>query len=164
MDLVLHPYPLSSVNAFTYSFVTEKGVEYYCSFVSYAEYFQNHPKIAQGFFAFNLELRDKNVRPRGIDKRIADTVITIVGDFLEGRNNAVVYVCDNSDGKEAVRARKFKSWFEYYDHPSSQIIQINDCLHVGGILLYCALLLHRKNKHKGEFAHAFLELTSDEEK
>jgi Family of unknown function (DUF6169) len=124
MDLVLRPYPLSSINAYTYSFITENGIEYYCSFVSYAEYFQKHPAVAPQFFAFNLELRDKKAKPQGNDIRIADTVVTIVGNFLEAQNNAVVYVCDNSDGREAVRARKFKSWFAYYDHPSHQIIQI----------------------------------------
>lgn len=36
------------------------------------------------FLFFNLELKDKHTKlPRGVDKRIADTVVTIVGDFLD---------------------------------------------------------------------------------
>jgi hypothetical protein len=164
MELVLLPYPLSSVNAYTYSFVTENGIEYYCSFISYAEYFPTHPSVAPHIFAFNLALRDKKAKPKGVDRRIADTVIMIVGNFLEAQNNAVVYVCDNSDGREAARYRKFKSWFAYYDHPSHHIYQLTQSFEAGGMTIHSAMLIHHKNKRKMEFVDAFFALLSDEEK
>jgi hypothetical protein len=68
--------------------------------LSYSEYFSKHPHIAPFVYSFNLELKDKNAKPKKYDSRIADTVITIVGDFLSSQVNAVVYVCDNSDEKK----------------------------------------------------------------
>ena len=73
--------------------------------------------------------------------------------------NAVVYICDPNDGKGFVRARKFKTWFNYYEHPSHQILQLNTDLEAGGIKLYTALLVHKKNKLKKQFIEAYLELT-----
>jgi Family of unknown function (DUF6169) len=165
MALLLHPYPIQKIDEFTYGFITSKGIEYYCSFLSYAAYFSNQPDIAPYFFSFNLELKDKKIKPpAGTDKQIADTAITIVGDFLASKSNAVVYVCDNSDGREAVRARKFLSWFAYYDHPSSKIVKVTSNFTVGGLSIYSSLLIHKKNKRLKDFVIAYLELTREEDK
>ena len=165
MDLNLRPYRLQRIDEFTYSFTTDKGIDYRCSFLSYAEYFPNHPDIASTFYSFNLDLKDKLAKlPRGTDKRIADTVISIVGRFLDSKVNAVVYVCDNSDGKEAIRAKKFLSWFNYFEHPSGKIIQVSHNFKAGGMLIYSSLLVHRKNKQFKKIVLAYLELTQDEDK
>jgi hypothetical protein len=164
MALLLQPYPIQKTDQFTYAFNTSKGIEYNCSFVTYAEYFPNHPKVAPYFFAFNLEQRDKKIKlPSGTDKQIADTIITIVGDFLNSEINAVVYICDNSDGREAIRARKFLSWYNYEEHPSHKIIKVSGDLDAGGITLYTALLVHKNNKLKKELVQAYLELIDYED-
>jgi Family of unknown function (DUF6169) len=159
MDSNLQPYRLLRINDLTYSFKTNTGVIYECSFVSYAEYFFEFPEIASKVFAFNIDRKDKTLKPRGKDPRIADTVVKIVGDFLVSQINAVVYVCDPSDGKGAARAKTFKSWFNYYEHDSIQIQQINACLEVGSDKLHTALLVHKKNKLKNKFVEAYLSLT-----
>ena len=166
MDLNLQPYRLLRVDDFTYSFTTDSGVKYKCSFLSYAEYFANYPDIADKVFSFNLDTVSSKPKQRGVDKRIAVTVVNIVGNFLMSRINAVVYVCDPADGKGSVRARKFKSWFDYYEHSSHQIIQLNSDLEAGGIKLYTALLVHRKNKFRKQLVEAYIDLTDidDDEK
>jgi hypothetical protein len=159
----LRPYLIQKIDEFTYGFTTSKGIEYYCSFLSYAEYFANHPDIAPYFFSFNLALKDRKIKlPPGTDKRIADTVVSIVGDFLISQTNAVVYVCDNSDGKESARARKFLSWFNYIDHPSHNIIEVTSNFNAGGMFIYSSLLVNKKNKRFTEMVMAYLELTDDD--
>ncbi|MEO8824148.1 MAG: DUF6169 family protein [Ginsengibacter sp.] len=120
--------------------------------------------MSSKFYAFNLELVNKKLKPKGGDKRIADTIITIVGDFLESKINAVVYVCDNSDGKEAVRSKKFLSWFDYYEHPSTKIIQVSNNFNAGGLFIYTTLLINKKNKRLKEMVLAYLDLTKEDEK
>lgn len=165
MALNLQPYQIQKIDDQTYEFNTSADIEYLCSFLSYTEYFPSRPDIASYFFSFNLELKDKKAKlARGTDKRIADTVITIVGDFLESKINAVVYVCDNSDGREVARSRKFLSWFNYYEHPSSKIIQVSNDFQAGGLHIYTCLLVHKKNKHLSEMILAYLELTREEDK
>ena len=126
----------------------------------------SQPDIAPNFFSFNLKLISNEGNPvrKGTDKRIADTVITIVGNFLSTQINAVVYVCDNFDGREAARSRKFLSWFDYYDHPSSKIVKVTSNFTVGGLFIYSSLLIHKKNKRLNEMIFAYLELTKDDDK
>ena len=167
MALLLHAYRIFQLSELSYRFVTDAGAEYNCSFVTYAEYFKELPhNVASKFYAFNLDLVNKDFKGKAVDKRIADTVITIVGDFLNSKINAVVYICDNSDNREAARARKFLSWFTYTDHPSNEIIQVGGAFEAGGMKLYTALLVHRHNKLKKKLVEAYLDLieSDDEEK
>lgn len=159
MDLNLPAYRLLQIDDFTYRFITDIGIEYKCSFLSYAEYFVKYPEIADKVFSFNLEITSKSPKQRGVDERIAVTVVNVVGDFLMSKINAVVYVCDPADGKAIIRSRKFKSWFNYYEHYSHQIIQINGDFEAGGIKLYTALLVHRKNKLRKQLVEAYIDLT-----
>ena len=89
--------------------------------------------------------------------------MNIVAQFLASKINAVVYVCDPSDGRSLARARKFKSWFNYFEHTSHQILQMNAQLEAGGIKLYTALLVHKKNKFRKQFIEAYLDLTDTED-
>ncbi|HMR84073.1 MAG TPA: DUF6169 family protein [Niabella sp.] len=157
MALNLQPYPISKVDDLTYSFTTEKGDSYKCFFLSYSEYFVSYPELARKIYSFNIELTSPPALSKSIDRRIADTVIQIVGDFLSSRVNAVVYVCDPTDGKGAARARKFKSWYNYYEY-STEILQLNTDMEAGGIRLYTAFLVHKKNKLKHRFIQAYLDL------
>ena len=111
-------------------------------------------------FSGRPSLINSSQKTIGTDKLIALTVIKIVGDFLNSKINAVVYICDPSDGKGLVRARKFKSWFDYVTHPSHQIIEVSTGFNAGGIRLYTVLLVHKKNKLKKQFIRAYIELTN----
>jgi hypothetical protein len=166
MAINLHAYNFYQFDDLTFLFTTQAGDEYQCYFLSYADYFASQPDIAPNFFSFNLKLISNEGVPirKGTDKRVADTVITIVGDFLSSKSNAVVYVCDNSDGKEKARSRKFLSWFDYYDHPSSKIIQVTSNFTVGGLFIYSSLLIHKKNKRFKDMVLAYLDLTKDDDK
>lgn len=155
----MHAYHVYQISELYYSFITDYNLEYICSFTSAKEYFKNYPLIASRVFSFELILikkpKDEKIPP---DPRIADTVITIIGNFLNLKTNAVVYICDTSDGRSAARARKFNSWFAYEEHPSNQIIKVSTDVDGGGITLYTAMLIHRKNKLKNQFIQAYLEL------
>jgi hypothetical protein len=166
MAIILHAYNFYRFDDLTFLFTTDAGDEYQCYFISYAEYFASQPEIAPNFFSFNLKLTSNKGKPvrKGTDKRIADTVITIVGDFLASKSNAVVYVCDNSDGRQAVRSRKFLSWFDYFDHPSNKIVKVTSNFTVGGLFIYSSLLIHKKNKRFNDIVLAYLELTKDDDK
>ena len=130
MAIILHAYNFYRIDDLTFLFTTDAGDDYQRYLISYAKYFASHPHVAPNFFSFNLKLVSnggKQVR-KSTDKKIADTVVTIVGDFLDSQTNTVVYVCDNSDGKQAARSTKFLSWFDYYNHPSSKIVQVTSIL------------------------------------
>ncbi len=154
----LQPYKVTIFKPDYYSFITDSGDKYICYFSPYDFYFKDYPKIASKVFDFNITKKNSAKKSFGTDKRIADTVISIVSVFLLSKINAVVYLCDLSDGKASVRARKFKTWFSYYKQ-SSEILQLNVDIEQGDQKIYTALLVHRKNKLRFEFIKAFTELT-----
>lgn len=164
MDINLPAYRISRVSDLYYFFTTDSGIEYKCYFTAYGEYFSDYPDLAPFIYAFVLVSVNRNLKGLGADRRIAATVIEIVAQFLADKVNTVVYVCDPSDGRGAARARKFKSWFEYYEHKDSTIIQVNTDFDAGGIRLYTGLLVHKKNKRKKEFIQAYIEITDVDDK
>jgi len=159
MAISLQPYKYLVSKPYSYSFTTEKGFEYFCYFTPYGAYFLEYPEIAPKIFSFDIQLKNTIIKPKGTDKRIAATVIDIVGKFLNSQINAVVYICDPSDGKANARFKKFKSWFEYYTHDSAQIVQISDYLVTDSGSLHAVLLVHKKNKLREQFIKAFFNLT-----
>ncbi len=161
----LKPYNVSSHKDNHFVFVTDYGAIYECYFISYSEYFKAYPHIAPYIYAVNLDIHhppSKNI----VDRRIADTLITLINNFLSDKINAVVYICDSSDGKSASRSRKFKSWYDYANLPSNQIIQLSNNFKIYGTIYYTVMFLHRKSKFKNEFALAYFDFidVSNEDK
>ncbi len=152
------PYNYTTQQRDYYSFTTEAGDNYICYFISYAIYFTAYPDLAPKVFGFNIERRNQEIRHAGIDKRMAPTIVQIVAEFLLSETDAVVYVCDPSDGKGEARMRKFAGWFEFFTHESAHIFQLTAHFDGGGMIVYTALLLNKNNPLKARFAQAFLEL------
>lgn len=159
----MQPYKITVVKNNYYKFTTTAGITYACYFVSSSEYFKDYKDIADSIFNFNLELLDKKLRIASVDERISRTVIEIIKNFLEGAEDAVIYVCDSSDGKELLRKRKFDQWFKKYDDGS--VIKIAGHVSLPDIDIYNALLIHKDNPRKNIFIEAFAGLNGvDEDK
>lgn len=150
------------IDELTFQFTTESDDVYKCYFLSYAYYFSAYPDIALKVYGFNIDLISGLIRHKGIDRRISFTVVNIVADFLASQINAVVYVCDPSDGRDGARFKKFKSWYFYAEHPSHQIQQVVSDVDAGGMTLHTALLVHKKNPQKQRFVSAYFDLTQGE--
>ncbi|MBK7883665.1 MAG: hypothetical protein IPJ81_07545 [Chitinophagaceae bacterium] len=110
----MQPYKFSIVKNNYYEFTTQAGTKYACYFLSYANYFTEYKEIANKIYAFNIDILVK-VSKAVIDPRIGYTIVKIIRTFLEGLQNAVVYVCDTSDSQELMRKRKFDAWFRQHD-------------------------------------------------
>jgi len=149
------------IDELTFRFTTESEDVYQCYFLSYASFFSNYPDIASKVYGFNVDLVSGPIKHKGIDRRISFTVVNIVADFLASQINAVVYVCDPSDGRDGSRFKKFKSWYFYSEHPSGQIQQVVSDVDAGGMMLHTALLVHKKNPQKEQFVSAFFEITQE---
>ena len=96
------------------------------------------------------------------DERTGRTIIEIIKNFLAGLENAVVYVCDTSDGKELFRKRKFDQWFRKYD--DGTIIKVDGHIAVPNFNIYNAILIHKENQKKNRFIEAFNDLNESGDK
>jgi Family of unknown function (DUF6169) len=138
-------------------FITDSGNEYTCYFTLYDNLFSNFPRIAPFVYGFTLALTSLVTHKTGLDKRIADTTVTIISDFLNKKSNAVVYICDNSDNREKARFHKFNHWFTKYN--DGKYIQLRGVIRAGGINILNAMLIHKENKLLNDFIEAHEILT-----
>jgi Family of unknown function (DUF6169) len=153
----LQPYKYILLKPDYYTFTTLAGTEYHCYFYTAEEIFSDYPILATKAFGFNISLKDNLTLQKGLDKRIAATVVAILKTFLEKKKNAVIYIGDNSDGREKARFHKFSHWFHRYDDGS--IIQLKGVVRAGGTDIFNALLIHRENKYLNDFIEAYQILT-----
>ena len=152
-------YQISKISERFYTFVTSIGCEYHCYFFEFSSPFSEYPELAPKVFGFNLELKSRpdTLQNIPLDKRIASTVSTILNAFLHEKENAVVYICDNSDNREKARYHKFTNWFKTYNDGS--IIQLKRVVHVGNTDILNALLIHKENPLLNDFIEAYEILT-----
>lgn len=160
MAISLQPYKTTLLKPGYHYIITDKHIEYVCFFALFDYFFKDYPSISSKVFAFNIELLNKEDidKQKGTDKRLTLTIVSLIKEFLSLKTNAVVYVCDNTDERHAVRFRKFTTWF---DSPgASDFIQVTGYLNAYGAEYYSALLLHKDNKLKNSFIRAFQELNN----
>jgi hypothetical protein len=154
----LRPYKITIAKDNYFEFTTVAGIKYACYFLSYAEYFKDYKEIAGSIYSFNVEVLESKRKGPAPDERAGLTIVDVVKQFLEELENAVVYVCDTSDGRELVRKRKFDNWFKKYD--DGTIIKVDGHIAVPNFNIYNTILIHKDNPKKNLFIKAFNDLNS----
>lgn len=97
-----------------YLFDTDGGITYEVKFVPSGYLWESNPFYADYTheFAF-FPLENNTGKNPPLDKKVPLTIALIFNDFFRENKNIVVYICDSSDSKQAVRFRKFNTWFNY---------------------------------------------------
>lgn len=103
-----------------YSFRTQLGAFYWVNFSPdrYDHYAADYPNLLDCGYALEVFSRNINSDKKLVsDKRVQPTVCRIIADFLSefGDDVVLIYHCDTEDGKQAIRSRKFRRWFN--EHP-----------------------------------------------
>ena len=93
-------------------FSTQFGLKYVVGFVE--DYMLSDDGLVYQLFIDNVE----GVH-QPIDRNIYLTVVAILEEFFTNENAAIVYICDTSDGLQAVRQRLFRIWFDNYPNNHS---------------------------------------------
>ena len=127
----------------------------------YAEYFKSYKEVAGNIYSVNVEMIESKKRAVALDERTGLTIVEIVKRFLESLEDAVVYVCDSSDGRELLRKRKFDLWFRKYD--DGTVIKVDGHISVPDFTIYNAILIHKDNPKKNRFIEVFNELNATDD-
>ncbi len=157
----MQPYKVIIVKHNYFEFTTVAGIKYACYFLSYAEYFKAYKEVAGNIYSYNIEVIESKKKSVTVDERTGFTIVEIVKKFLEGLENAVVYVCDTSDGRELLRKKKFDLWFRKYD--DGTIIKVDGHIAVPNFNIYNAILIHKDNPKKNRFIEVFNDLNATDE-
>lgn len=146
----LLPYEYSMVDETFYTFVNKDGIVYNIYFLPI------HDFCPQYATTYSLNIEPEEKRPHSIDKRIVHTVIMILRQFFENEENAMIMVCDNTDGKESKRRKLFDRWYEQYGDTS--IIKYDAAAHEGGYHLFASIYFMRNNPFGNRLREAFYDL------
>lgn len=152
MSALLHPYNYTVSND-TYHFVTESGIEYVAYFLDYSKY-------GPDFYTFNFEKvsssLEKSFSP-GL--YVLDTICQILSDFFQKRTNALLIVCDSSDGREEGRRRLFSQKFASVNDGSFEKVDRNGKTRYYSV--YSSVIFRKDNPNKDILLRSFDQICAD---
>ena len=144
----------------TYVFLTTAGYWYNVSFKPSGYVFPRSPGFADDVFEFVIALTNG---PSGslpmADPLIEPTVVALFQDFFARRGVVVIYICDSSDDRQAIRHRLFNQWFLRYRHLG--FVKLDAELDDPAGRIYTSVLVHRTYPHRVAVLDAFLQLTDE---
>lgn len=144
------PYKISEEAPLDYTFINRDGIKYHASFYSveplYPEFIDT--------YSFSIEPEDKSSHP--IDRRIAITIAEILKRFFEVNTNAMIMVCDSTDGKELKRRKLFDRWFDYFSDNS--ILKYDASAPLAEYQLFISLYFCKDNPNRDMLLQAFSKL------
>jgi len=119
-----------------YIFETEGGIHYTISFE------EEMPIGGCSTFQFIIEKMER-VRS-GYDSKVEQTILAIINEFFVEHLNVLLYLCDDSDGREANRNRLFLAWFRKHATPERFTIRTASA-RVEGHGFYAAIIVENRN-------------------
>lgn len=147
-----NPYKVIEENPLDYSFVSRDGINYHLYFTPISSIY---PDLVNTY-SFSIEREGTNPHP--IDLRIAATVVHVLRRFFETIENAMIMVCDSTDGKQHKRRNLFDHWFRYYN--DGTLTTINAEVGEGDYELLLSIYFRKDNPYKQQLIKAFGDLLS----
>ena len=109
-------------------------------------------------YSFSIEPEDKRSHP--MDRRIAITIAEILKRFFAVNTNAMIMVCDSTDGKEFKRRKLFDRWFEHFSDDS--ILKYDASAPLSEYQLFISLYISKNNPNREKLLYAFSKLMEND--
>lgn len=155
MSALLRSYEYS-ISEGRYYFETESGIKYFAYFLDLSEYGPN-------LYTFSFE----KVEPTGIEgtrkaapgKDVLDTICQILSDFFQKKANAMLFVCDSTDGRAEGRRRLFSLKFASVNDGSFEKIDWDG--NTDYYSVYSSIIFRKDNPNKDRLLEAFNQMCAD---
>ena len=143
-------YKVIEENPLDYSFVNRDGINYHLYFTPISSIY---PDLLNTY-SFSIEREGTNPHP--IDLRIAATVVDVLRRFFETIENAMIMVCDSTDGMQHKRRNLFDRWFHFYN--DGTLTTISAEVGEGDYELLLSIYFKKNNPNKQQLIKAFGDL------
>ena len=130
------PYQFTIAEDGGYDFVTSQGIHY-------TIYFDDDQPLG-GCATFQFIIQKVEHKRSSHDPLVEQTILTIVDQFFTEHLNVLLYICDDSDGREAKRNRLFMSWFNKHAEPGRFTICTANT-NIEGHGFYAAIIVENRN-------------------
>lgn len=155
---------LGGVNE-SYVFVTENEVYYEAKFKQSNYLFRGLKEFDIDVFEFVIDVAiPSKVGKLPSDSKIPETISLLIRDFFnKSSQNAILYICDSSDSRQAARKRKFDKWVEYFK--GDEFIKVDsEILDIGKNKIYSSLIIKSGNPFFSDVIKYFGKLGSENSK
>lgn len=96
----------------SYYFTTDIDIVYEIKFIPSTDYFGAYSDLDADIFEMTISVADNPTGGRlPADALTAPTIFAIFEHFFLPHRQAIIFICDSSDGREQARFRKFGVWF-----------------------------------------------------
>lgn len=130
------PYKVSYAPNGDFVFATNLDIHYLISFEI------EEPVGGCETFQFVIQKLDKQRSPH--DAKVEQAILAILNVFFEENLDVLLYMCDDSDGREANRNRLFLAWFKKHAAPERFTIRTASAI-VEGKGFYAAIIVENRN-------------------
>ena len=90
------------------------------------------------------------------DVKVRNTVLYVLHRFFQLNRDAIITICDMSDGKQKARKRLFDSWFNRFNNGS--LVKIDAECEIGETTTFASLLYSSENSSAADLRRNFDEL------
>lgn len=120
-----------------YRFVTDYGVEIGIGFLPDC--------LLQNSNSFEFVVSNLNNVKSPSDSKVKETILIIIEEFFNANQAALLYICETSDRRQAMRGRLFAYWFEGFADKSKYHLRTATLTDDEGIDNYAALIVRMDN-------------------
>lgn len=140
------PYEVSYAPNGDFVFATSLNIHYLVSFE------EEEPLGGCGTFQFVIRKQENQRSPH--DAKIELAILAILETFFKEQLNVLLYMCDDSDGREANRNRLFLTWFRKNAEPGRFTIRTASTV-IEGKGFYAAIIVESRNPLLQAVIHDF---------
>lgn len=119
-----------------YGFVTKTGV-------AISVGFDNDDLLSTESYQFAIVNTNNKPSPR--DKALRDTIFAILNEFFRVNNATMLYICEDGDGRQAIRSRLFSHWFSTFADKGIYTILQSSIVDREGVNNFFAIITRNDN-------------------
>lgn len=132
-----------------YTFIADSGAEFSVGFML--------DDLIQSDDSYELIVGNLNGVKSPRDRKVRETIIVIVEEFFDSNVATMLFLCSTRDGKQLMRGRLFKNWFDTYERRNRFTMVISTLVDEYGVDNVAAVIMRNDNPNLGKVLAEFGE-------
>lgn len=132
-----------------YQFFTDGGVHYSVGFM------EDDVLLSKNSYQLIIANINNHKSPR--NRKVRDTIVSIVDEFFRCNNSTLLYICETGDNKQRMRSRLFEYWFSTYNRKALFTIISSSIVDAEGVVNFATIILRNDNPELSEIIVEFTE-------
>ena len=132
-----------------YQFFTDGGVHYSIGLM------EDDVLLSKQSYQLIIANINNHKSPR--DRKVRDTIISIVDEFFSCNNSTLLYICETGDSKQGMRSRLFEYWFSTYNRKALFTMISSSIVDAEGVVNFATIILRNDNPDLSEVVMEFTE-------